>query len=142
MKYRGPYTNEWADEWGGVGDIRSITDSTGKDVDHEWIADRLNRADELEYDIEQMQLGYDSMRKHLLDMEAEVERLRKFVESLLHRSWGYVYADCSDIQDEAEKLGLIVKVPPDEEFKKEYGDDCEYMYVVAWSPLTDKEAEK
>lgn len=61
---------------------------------------------------------------------SEVERLREFTEYVLNTEcWGRVL-DGGDLQDKAEKLGLIVEVPADAEFRDEY--DADTMFVPAW----------
>lgn len=75
----------------------------------------------------------DALRK----AEAEVGRLREFAEYALGQcSWGWNIPDGGSMQDKAEKLGLIVKVPADENFRAEY--DSDEMFVCAWSPLASR----
>ena len=85
--------------------------------------------------------GYDGVpRTVLVNAIAEIERLRAenaklrdFFEAVFEDAWDLCVADGGDLQDTAERLGLIVKVPADEQFKDEY--DSDEMFVWSWHPL-------
>jgi len=66
-------------------------------------------------------------------MDAENAKLREFFEAVFEDAWDLCVADGGDLQDTAERLGLIVKVPADEQFKDEY--DSDEMFVWSWHPL-------
>ena len=65
------------------------------------------------------------------DAMRERDVLRVFAESVLREvCWGYD-ADGGSVQDKAESLGLIVRVPADEAFREDF--DADEMFVPAWS---------
>ena len=66
-------------------------------------------------------------------LEAENAKLREFFEVVFKDLWDLHDPDGGDLQDTAERLGLIVKVPADEQFRDEY--DGDEMFVWSWSPL-------
>ena len=65
-------------------------------------------------------------------MDAENAKLREFFEAVFSDIWD-LQGDGFDMQDTAERLGLIVRVPADEQFKDEY--DSDEMFVWSWHPL-------
>jgi len=67
------------------------------------------------------------------EVRAENTKLREFFEAVFEDAWDLCVADGGDLQDTAERLGLIVKVPADEQFRDEY--DGDEMFVWSWSPL-------
>jgi len=74
--------------------------------------------------------------------DAEIEKLRREVKGLKEFiTWlwlGICNSECGDefdIQDKLQELGLIVEVPADAAFKEEWGDECDTMFVTAWSKL-------
>jgi chromosome segregation ATPase len=80
-KYREPYKVATLKSMTGV-DIRwSVVDSNGRLLlayslnknKAQFIADRLNLADELEDEVAQMEIGYDSMRRHLMDVTEQLK---------------------------------------------------------------------
>ncbi len=79
----------------------------------------------------------EQMGLHIKELEAqlrEAEKLREFVEwCMATASWQGYDLHGGDMQDKAEELGLLAKVPADEAFREEY--DSDEMFVVAWSPL-------
>ena len=67
------------------------------------------------------------------EAQAELANLREMFESVCRLTW-----DCEEIdggywQDEAERRGLLVLVPADDEFRAAWDQDC--MYTWSWSPL-------
>ena len=66
-------------------------------------------------------------------LEAENAKLREFFEVVFKDLWDLHDPDGGDLQDTAERLGLIVRVPADEQFKDEY--DGDEMFVWSWHPL-------
>jgi hypothetical protein len=70
------------------------------------------------------------------DLLEEIQRLRKFFEVVFQDQWDMLDPDGGDLQDTAEKLGLLVRVPADDEFKAEWGPG--EMLVWAWNPLATK----
>ena len=68
-----------------------------------------------------------------LELEAENTKLREFFEAVFEDAWDLCVADGGNLQDTAERLGLIVKVPADKQFRDEY--DGDEMFVWSWSPL-------
>ena len=91
-------------------------------------------------------LGALDANKHIAELEAEVERLRKFAEHALGQyCWGYAEPDGADLQEEAERLGLIVEVEGGFDPEKHHDNTgcaepgCGW-YEVAWSAaLTPEE---
>lgn len=80
-------------------------------------------------DEEDLQLAREAVI--LLDAYEENRKLREFAEySLGQYSWGWNIPDGGSMQDKAEKLGIIVRVPASPEFRDDY--DAETMYVCAW----------
>lgn len=76
----------------------------------------------------------------LLDAYEQNAALRKFAEHALGQwSWGWHIPDGGDLQDVAEKLGLIVKVPADEAFREEY--DSDEMFAPVWSDAARSHAD-
>ena len=99
-----------------------------------------NRADELMADaiaeIERLEKESVQLRDALYRialLEAENTKLREFFEAVFEDAWGLYLADGGDLQDTAERLGLIVRVPADERFRDEY--DADEMFVWSWHPL-------
>ena len=67
------------------------------------------------------------------EVRAENAKLREFFEAVFEDAWDLCVADGGDLQDTAERLGLIVRVPADAQFRDEYGAD--EMFVWSWSSL-------
>jgi len=65
-------------------------------------------------------------------LRVENTKLREFFETVFSDLWD-LQGDGFDLQDTAERLGLIVRVPADEAFRDEWGAD--EMYVWIWNPL-------
>ena len=63
--------------------------------------------------------------------EAREANLMQFFEAVFSDEWDI--ADGGDLQDTAEALGLLVRVPADEQFRDEWGAD--EMLVWSWHPL-------
>ena len=63
--------------------------------------------------------------------EAREAKLMQFFETVFRDQWDM--ADGGDLQDTAEALGLLVRVPADEQFKDEWGAD--EMLVWSWHPI-------
>ena len=73
----------------------------------------------------------------------EHRRLREFFEkTILIDCWGIDPPDPGGLQDAAESLGLLVRVPADEAFKEEWGEENDTMFVWAWNPLAQKHLGK
>lgn len=65
-------------------------------------------------------------------LRADLAAHRRFIEAITQ--------DGTEYGDEWETLidcGLVVEVPSTQEFRDEWGDDEELMWVLAWSPLAD-----
>lgn len=73
----------------------------------------------------------DNLSRELITEENH--KLRTFFETLACMSWELSNIDGGDFQEEAEKLGLMVTVPADEEFKREHDQDT--MLTWSWSEL-------
>lgn len=76
----------------------------------------------------------EALRRTVLYLNAEVERLRAERDALRqYFDWRreLEFWD-EDEQDILIGLGILVAVPPDEEFRREHGD-YEDMLVLAWS---------
>ena len=71
--------------------------------------------------------------KAYAELFTENAKLREFFEVVFKDLWDLHDPDGGDLQDTAERLGLIVKVPADEQFRDEY--DGDEMFVWSWSPL-------
>ena len=71
--------------------------------------------------------------KYIQRLEAENTKLREFFEAVFEAVWDMSDPDGGDLQDAAERLGLIVRVPADEQFRDEY--DADEMFVWVWHPL-------
>ena len=67
------------------------------------------------------------------ELEGEITKLREFFEAVFRDVWDLHDPDGGDLQDTAERLGLIVRVPADEQFRDEY--DADEMFVWVWHPL-------
>lgn len=70
-------------------------------------------------------------------LEKERDQLRKFVAKVVGEwSWGH-NVDGGDVQDLAEELGLIVKLPHDPKCSDEdcpcEAMGCDHLYWLAWS---------
>jgi len=89
----------------------------------------------VEHEHEGHQLAVDAENK----TGAENAKLRQFFETIAKDVWDLHTVDGGDFQDTAERLGLIVRVPADEQFKEEYGSD--EMFVWAWNPLATEALE-
>ena len=68
-------------------------------------------------------------RGRIATLEAENAELRAAMESLFPNDEGYTEAF-----DELVKRGLIVRVPSDEAYRDEWGDE-EWMYAWRWRAL-------
>lgn len=86
----------------------------------------------------------DYLRAKLDAVEAERDRLRKFVEWAVSESAFSGYGlDGGDVQDKAEELGLLVEIGYDDVLDEgagaEYGiEDGDSWYMLAWDPLADE----
>lgn len=67
-----------------------------------------------------------------MSAEAERDEARAMLEWCARQVWEGCDIDGGDFQAEMEERGLFVKVPGDEAFCEEWGDDAE-MYVLAWN---------
>lgn len=65
----------------------------------------------------------------LEEQQKKVKSYQQAFEKLFSVEQGY-----GEAQDMLEELGLLVSVPADKEFKEEWGEDAQTMYVWEWSP--------
>lgn len=95
------------------------------------------RLDESERQAETLQEWVDALMDENASLIDERNRLREAVENVMFDEWGYRESEAPDMQDELTRLGLLVEVPADEDFKREW--DADTMLTFAWSPLAAKE---
>lgn len=75
---------------------------------------------------------------HLADLRRERDNIRAFVENMIKcECWGRVeYLDGGSVQDEAERMGILVQVPHELPCSKEFcgceGEDADYLYNFHW----------
>lgn len=69
-----------------------------------------------------------------MSAERERDELRAMLKWCALQAWKGCDIYGGDFQDEMVQRGLMVKVPGDEAFCEEWGDDAE-MFVLAWSEL-------
>ena len=84
-------------------------------------------------------VGYEKLLRMWSDERTENTRLREFFEAMAKDVWDLHTIDGGNFQDAAEKLGLIVRVPADEQFKAEW--DADEMFVWSWHPLATEALE-
>lgn len=72
----------------------------------------------------------------------ERDNLRNFIENIIkNECWNRVeYLDGGDVQDEAERMGVLVQVPHATPCEDELcgceGEDVDYLYNFAWRVST------
>ena len=85
--------------------------------------------------------AFDEICDDLVAVDEERHKLRELFEHVCRLSWSFGDIDGGDVQDEAERLGLLVQVPGDAAFIELFGDD-EMMYVWPWSDAARAEEGK
>jgi hypothetical protein len=78
------------------------------------------------------------LRARVAELEGERGKLREFVQEITPDN-GCADVDGGDFHDAAERLGLLVTVPADEDFKAEF--DADTMNVWAWLLLATPDAK-
>ena len=80
----------------------------------------------------------DLYEAHLSDLRRERDNLRNFIESVIESEcWGRVeYLDGGSVQDEAERMGILVQVPHELPCSKEVcgceGEGVDCLYYFHW----------
>ena len=85
---------------------------------------------------------YNTCKKLPFALLRERDNLRNFIENIIGKEcWNRVeYLDGGDVQDEAERMGILVQVPHaipcEDELCGCEGEDVDYLYNFAWRVST------
>ena len=89
-----------------------------------------------------LMLRDDFYERRVAALLRERDNLRNFIENIIGKEcWNRVeYLDGGDVQDEAERMGVLVQVPHATPCEDELcgceGEDVDYLYNFAWRVST------